>query len=68
MIKYNPIPGFTGSEFERTTMASCTFPMETTLERAVKQRAAKYLIRLANYLTATNVDHLEACNMRERFS
>lgn len=67
MIKYNPIPGFTGSEFERATMASCTFPMETALERAIKQRAAKYLIRLANYLTSSNVDRLEARSMKESF-
>jgi hypothetical protein len=67
MIKHNTIPGFTGSEFERATMASCSFPMETTLERAIKQRVAKGLIRLANYLAPSNVNRLEDCNMRESF-
>jgi hypothetical protein len=50
MTKYNTNPGFSGSELERATMASCTFPMETVLERSIKRQIAKGLTDLANYI------------------
>ena len=67
MIKYNTIPGFTGSEIERAGMSGGVFPMESTLERAVKQRVAKGLIGLANYIAPSNVVRVEARNMEESY-
>lgn len=67
MTEFNPVPGFTGSEIERATMASGTFPVETAAERTIKQQLAKGLTRLANYIDPSIVRDFEARSMRERY-
>ena len=67
MTKFNPVPGFTGSELERATMASGTFPVETAVERALKRQLARGLTRLANYIDPSIVGGFKARSVRERY-
>ncbi len=66
MTRYNPIPGYTGSEIERATMVSGIFPVETALIRTVKQQVAKGLTRLANYIDPAVVHGFESREMGQR--
>ena len=50
MTQYRPIIGFTGSEIERAALVAGHFPVETALERAVKQKLASGLKKIADYL------------------
>lgn len=67
MPKFNPVPGFTGSEIERATMASGIFPAEKAVERTIKRQLAKGLTRLANYIDPSIVRGFEARSVRERY-
>ncbi len=64
---FNPVPGFTGSEIERATMASGIFPTETAIERSVKRQLAKGLTRLANYIDPAIARDFGTRSVSERY-
>ena len=55
MTKFETFVGFTGSEMERAAMVSNVFPSESALERVVKQRIARILTRMADYIDPVSV-------------
>ncbi|MGI9319510.1 MAG: hypothetical protein ACR2QW_19430 [bacterium] len=67
MTKFNTIPGFTGSEIERATMAGSILPTETAVERIIKQQLARGLTRLANYIDPSIVSGFNTPKVSERY-
>ena len=58
MSNIHTVPGYTGSEIERATLSSQSFPTESALERAIKAKLASYLTRLADTIAPKAVTAL----------